>query len=210
VLLMVPVREKYQVPRRPSVAGIGRLIIRRDVLLPSVLAAVSQYANWTVTFGFMAILAEGMGANDVMLSFLVSMHIALVTVTNLGAAGLVNRMGARHLALIAFVLMSGGIGLAALAPSLSVIFAAQFCIAVAQGISYPVLMGMSIRDVADAQRNTAMGLHQSVYAIGMFTGPWLSGLLADAIGIRPMFGVTATACLAIAVFFIRLLPPRQQ
>ncbi len=210
VVLMLPVRKKPQPTRRPSIASIGRLITRRDVLLPSLLAAVSQYANWAATFGFLPILAEGMGATDVMLSLLVSMHIGVVIITNLGAAGLVNRMGARRLALIAFVLLAGGIGLAALAPSLAIIFVAQFLIAVAQGISYPVLMGMSIRDVADAERNTAMGLHQSVYAIGMFAGPWLSGLLADAIGIRPMFGVTAFACLALGVFLIRLLPPKKQ
>ena len=210
VVLMLPVRKKPQPTRRPSIASIGRLITRRDVLLPSLLAAVSQYANWAATFGFLPILAEGMGATDVMLSLLVSMHIGVVIITNLGAAGLVNRMGARRLALIAFVLLAGGIGLAALAPSLAIVFVAQFLIAVAQGISYPVLMGMSIRDVADAQRNTAMGLHQSVYAIGMFAGPWLSGLLADAIGIRPMFGVTAFACLALGVFLIRLLPPKKQ
>jgi predicted MFS family arabinose efflux permease len=210
MLLMATVRERAQPPRRPSIVGIGRLITRRDVLLPSLLAAVSQYVNWAVTFGFMPILAEGMGATDVMLSMLVSMHIAVVTVTHLGAAGLVNRMGARRLALVAFVLMSGGTALAALAPSLAILFAAQVCIAVAQGISYPVLMGMSIRDVADAQRNTAMGLHQSVYAIGMFAGPWLSGLLADAIGVRPMFGMTAFACLTAGVFLIRLLPSRKK
>ena len=66
------------------------------------------------------------------------------------------------------------------------------------------------RDVADAERATAMGLHQSVYSIGMFAGPWLSGLLADAIGIRPMFGVTAFACLAVSVFLIRLLPRQSE
>jgi DHA1 family multidrug resistance protein-like MFS transporter len=44
-----------------------------------------------------------------------------------------------------------------------------------------------------------MGLHQAVYAIGMFGGPWLSGLLADAVGIRPMFGVTAGLCLALGL-----------
>ncbi len=209
VVLMLPVRKKPQPTRRPSIASIGRLITRRDVLLPSLLAAVSQYANWAATFGFLPILAESMGATDIILSLLVSMHIGVVIITNLGAAGLVDRMGARRLALIAFVLLAGGIGLAALAPSLAIIFVAQFLIAVAQGISYPVLMGMSIRDVADAQRNTAMGLHQSVYAIGMFAGPWLSGLLADAIGIRPMFGVTAFACLVVGVFLIRLLPPKR-
>jgi MFS family permease len=60
-------------------------------------------------------------------------------------------------------------------------------------------MGMSIQRVADAERATAMGLHQAVYAIGMFGGPWLSGILADAIGIQPMFGVTAAACLVLGV-----------
>jgi MFS family permease len=35
-----------------------------------------------------------------------------------------------------------------------------------------------------------MGVYQAVYAVGMFTGPWLSGLLADALGIQPMFTIT--------------------
>jgi MFS family permease len=209
ILLLLLVRERPHLPQRPSVAGIGHLITRRDVLLPSLLAAVSQYANWAITFGFMPILAEGLGATDVALSLLVSMHIGTVTITTLTAAAIVDRAGARRLALVAFVLMSAAIGLAALTSSLALVFVAQFSIGVAQGLSYPVLMGMSIRDVADAERNTAMGLHQAVYAIGMFTGPWLSGLLADALGIRPMFGVAAFICLAAGVFLIRLLPRKQ-
>jgi len=208
LLVALSVREKQHPPRRPSVNGIGRLVTRRDVLLPSLLAAVSQYANWAVTFGFLPILAEQLGATDVLLSVLVSMHIGVVTVMTLGAAAIVNRIGARRLALISFLLMSGGISFAAWAPSLTIVFAAQLCMAVAQGFSYPVLMGMSIQEVADAERNTAMGLHQAVYAVGMFTGPWLSGILADALGIRPMFGVTAFGCLAIGLFLIRLLPQK--
>ena len=209
VLVMFSVRERAHRPRRPSVAGIGHLITRPDVLLPSLLAAVSQYANWAVTYGFLPILAERLGATDVTLSALVSMHIGVVTVMTLVAAGLVNRLGARRLVLISFVLTSGGIGLVAVAQSLTLIFVAQFFLGIAQGLGYPVLMGMSIRDVADAERNTAMGLHQSVYAIGMFAGPWLSGILADAMGIRWMFGVTAFACLTVGVLLVRLLPRKQ-
>ena len=208
LLVALSVREKQHPPRRPSVNGIGHLITRRDVLLPSLLAAVSQYTNWAVTFGFLPILAEQLGATDVFLSVLISMHIGVVTVMTLGAAAIVNHIGARRLVLASFLLMSGGIGLAAWAPSLAIIFAAQLCMAVAQGFSYPVLMGMSIQEVADVERNTAMGLHQAVYAVGMFAGPWLSGILADAVGIRPMFGVTAFACLAIGLFLIRLLPKK--
>jgi DHA1 family multidrug resistance protein-like MFS transporter len=75
----------------------------------------------------------------------------------------------------------------------------------AQGISYPVLMGLSIQYVADAERTTAMGLHQAVYAIGMFGGPWLSGWLADAVGIRLTFEVTAFICLALGLLVTRWL-----
>jgi len=50
-----------------------------------------------------------------------------------------------------------------------------------------------------------MGLHQAVYAIGMFGGPALSGVLAEAMGIQPMFGVTAVACLILGWLGSRLL-----
>lgn len=209
-LVMLPAREKVHPPRRPSVVRIGRLTTRRDVLLPSMLAAVSHYATWAVPFGFLPILAEELGATDVTLSALLSLHIGLVTIMTLVAAGLVNRVGARRMVLFSFALMSGGIGLAALAPSLAMLFLAQFCLGVAQGLSYPVMMGMSIQEVADAERATAMGLHQSIYAIGMFAGPWLSGLLAEAIGLRSMFGVTAGVTLVAGIALIRLLPGQKR
>jgi predicted MFS family arabinose efflux permease len=44
-----------------------------------------------------------------------------------------------------------------------------------------------------------MGIHQAVYAIGMFAGPWLSGILADGLGLRPMFWITAAGCLALGL-----------
>ena len=208
-VVMVPARERVHPPKRPSVAGIRQLVTRRDVLLPTLLAAISQYVVWAVTFGFLPILAQQLGATDVTLSLLVSMYIGVVTVMALAAAGLVNRTSARRLVYVSYWLMFGGIGLAALASSLAVLFVAQFLLGLAQGLGYPVCMGLSIRDVDDAQRATAMGLHQAVYAIGMFAGPWLSGILADAMGIRFMFGFTAVASLALGLVLIRLLPRKQ-
>jgi MFS family permease len=206
VVALLPVREKTHAPKRPTVGGVGRLITRRDVLLPSLLAAVAQYATWAVPLGFLPIRAEQLGASKVVQSLLVSLQLALVTVGSLVAAAIVNRIGARRLALICFVGLSAGIGGAALAPSIPILFAAQFFIGLSQGVSNPVLMGLSIRKVIDAERTTAMGLHQSVYAVGMFAGPWLSGILADAIGIPSMFGVTALVCIVFGVLLIRLLP----
>jgi MFS family permease len=209
VFIVLLTREERRPPQRPSMTSIGVLATRSDVLLPSLLAALSQYANWTTTFGFMPILAKQMGATDVTQSMLMSMHIGVVVLGNFLTTVIVRRVGAGRLVYLGFVLLSAGIGGAALALSLPLLFVAQFCIGLAQGISYPVLMGMSIQYVADAERATAMGLHQAVYAVGMFGGPWLSGLLADAMGIRPMFGVTAFVCLALALLVTRWLTEKQ-
>ncbi|MFB0537681.1 MAG: MFS transporter [Anaerolineae bacterium] len=208
ILIVLPAREGRRPPQQPSVGAIGSLITRRDVLLPSLLNAVNQYANWAATFSFLPILARQLGATDVTQSALVSMSIGVVTLGNLVATALGTRIGARRLVYLSFVLLSTGIGGAALAPSLPLLFASQFCIGLGQGIGYPMLMGMSIQQVADAERATAMGLHQAVYAVGMFGGPWLSGLLADAIGIRPTFGVTASVCLALGLLVARRLTER--
>ena len=207
MLVVLPTRENRRSPRRPSIGGVGRLVSRRDVLFPALLAAVSQYANWTATFSFTPILARQLGGTDVTQSMLVSMHIGVVTLGNLAATALVGRIGARRLVFLSFVLLGAGLGGAALAPSLPLLFVSQFCMGLSQGVGYPVLMGMSIQHVADGERTTAMGLHQAVYAIGMFSGPWLSGILADGVGIQPMFGVTAFACLVVGLTATRWLIP---
>lgn len=205
LLVFLPTKELTRPPKAPSLGGLFHLATRRDVFLPSLLSLVSQYANWGATFGFVPILAQQLGASGVMQSLLMSMNIAVLTVGNLFTTAIARRFGARRLVYASFLLLGMGLGGASLAPSLPWIFGAQFCMGLAQGIGYPVLMGLSIQDVSEHERTTAMGLHQAIYAIGMFAGPALSGVLAGAIGIQPMFAVTAAVCLLLGLLGARLL-----
>lgn len=205
IVFTLPAADRRRAVQRPSMRAMGKLFIRRDVLLPAALQAVGQYANWTATFGFLPVLARQLGAGDVTLSLLVSMNIGVVLLGNLAATSIVRKVEPRRLVYVSFALMSLGIAAAALANSMALIFVAQFCIGLGQGLGYPLLMGLSIRRVADRERTAAMGLHQAVYALGMFGGPWLSGLLADAVGIRSTFGVTALACLVVGLLGTRWL-----
>jgi MFS family permease len=204
-LVLLPTREVRRPPQTPSIKGILAVSGRRDVLLPSLLSMVGQYANWGATFGFVPIMARQLGATDISNSLLMSMNLTVVTAGNLLATAIVRRIGTRRLVYTSYGFMAAGLLGLALSPSLPWIFACQFSLGVAQGLNYPVLMGLSIRDVGEAERTTAMGFHQAVYAIGMFAGPALSGVLAEAMGMRPMFGVTAFACLALGLLGTRLL-----
>jgi MFS family permease len=209
ILIVLPGREPVRPPRRASLQSIARLVSRRDVLLPTLLSMVGQYVNWATTFGFIPILARELGATDVMQSVLVSMNVLVLTIGSFLATTVVRRTGSRALVYVSFVaLFLGALG-AALAPTLAWVFPVQFLIGFAQGVGYPVLMGLSIRDVSDEERATAMGFHQSVYAIGMFGGPALSGVLANTLGMRPMFGVTAGVCLVLGIIGTRFLASKQ-
>jgi MFS family permease len=210
ILVVLFSREQTRPPHRPSFGSLGRLAARRDVMLPSILAIISHYAAFATTFGFLPILAKQMGATDVMQSMLVTLNVALTMVSSLLVTSLAQRVGHRTLIYVSFVVTAIGIGLAAVAHSMELVFVAQAFLGLGFGIGYPVMMGMSIQRVEERQRTTAMGLFQSLYSIGMFAGPWVSGMLADAIGIRPMLGVTAAACLVPGVLVTGLLDGRAQ
>jgi MFS family permease len=203
--LMLAFPEARRPYRRPSPTAIGILITRRDVLMPSLLGAVVQFAHWGSTFSFLPILAKQLGASDVALSALVSLNIVLYTVGNLVATALVSRLGSRRIVYLSFLTLAIGVAGAALAPALFWLFILQGLIGLAVGVCYPVLMGMSIEQVVDAERTTAMGLHQSVYAIGMFGGPWLSGVMAEAFGLRLMFTIIGLAALLLGWLGTRFL-----
>jgi MFS family permease len=199
VLAVLGTHESRRPPQRPSLSSLGSLATRGDVLLPSLLSLITHYVIFATTFGFLPILAKQLGASDVVQSTMVSMNLALGALSSVLVTAIVHRVGARRLVYLSFVLSAMGIGLAAVATSLTLVFVAQVCLGLGFGISYPVLMGWSIQRVEERQRTTAMGLFQSVYSIGMFAGVWVSGLLARAMGIQPMLGVTAFVCLTLGL-----------
>lgn len=198
-VFVLPVPLNSQPAGAPKLRPLRRLFLRRNVLLPSLLAAVNQYVVFGVSLGFMPVLAKQLGAGDVTIGLLASVNLLLFLLGNLSATSSGSRLGSESMLLGTYVLFALAIAAAALAKNIPLLFLIQGLLGIAHGIGYPVLMGLSIRDVPVNQRTAAMGLHQSVYAAGIFIGPWASGVLADAIGIRPMFAVNAVLCLALGL-----------
>ncbi len=199
LLVWLPGVETRLPPLRPSLASTRRLVLRKDVLGPALLNAVQLYAVFAAIFGFTPILAARFGATTFQIGLLTTTNIAVNVAGNLLASLLVRRTGEVPLVYASFILLAAGIAATAAAPGLAWLFFAQVLMGLGGGIGYPLLLGLSIAQVKEGERNTAMGLHQAVYGIGMFAGPWLSGLLAVPLGIQSMFAVTAGVVLGIGI-----------
>jgi MFS family permease len=209
-LLVLPISEPRRESKTPSIGAISNLLLRRDVLVPTLLSTVAQFALWTTSFGFLTLVAKNLGATNVLQSAVVTVHLIFVVIGNVVASRLTRRFGAPRLVLVSFVLLFIGMIVAAIAPTLPILFIAPVFIGAALGIGYPVTMGMSIEHVDNAERTIAMGLHQAIYAIGMFVGPALSGVVAEVIGLQPMFGVIGVACFVLGILGTRMLDTKSQ
>ncbi len=205
VFSLLPLREERRPSQAPSVGGIRLLLRRHDLMLPSALGAVEQYVNWAISFGFMAVLVKALDGNGMAQSAVVTVHITMTALGNLLATCTAQRLGSKRLIYFSFLALAVGTAWAALSTSLAMLFVAPVFLGLGIGIGYPVLMGRSIQNIPDAERTTAMGLHQSIYAIGMFVGPAVSGAIADVVGIQPMFAATACACLALGMIGTRFI-----
>jgi predicted MFS family arabinose efflux permease len=196
-ILVLPVPVNSSPAGTPRLRPLMRLFLRRTVVLPSILAAINQYVVFGLSLGFMPVLARELGAGDIALGYLAMVNLTFFLLGNLTATSSGSRSKSQLLVLGSYGLFALASATAALAKSIPLLFVSQGCMGMAHGVGYPVLMGLTIRDVPAQSRSSAMGLHQSVYAAGIFIGPWASGVLAEALGIRPMFGLTAALVLVL-------------
>jgi predicted MFS family arabinose efflux permease len=116
ILVYLPVKEPPLEKKSPSLQGLGQLVRRRDVLLPSLLNTLAQYTSWATAFGFVPILAKQFGAGNIAQSLLVSMNLAVGIVGNLITTTFVKRIGARRLVTTGFLTTVLGIALLWLVP----------------------------------------------------------------------------------------------
>jgi len=77
-----------------------------------------------------------------------------------------------------------------------------------KGISFPLLMGLSIKKISENARGTAMGFFQAVYSFGMFFGPFIVGIIKETFELGAAFiliGFICFICSVISYFSLKKL-----
>ena len=180
------------------------------VVIASVLGCLGQYANYSTTFSFVPVYAAEIGASKAALGWLSTFVFIPQTLFSLVSARLSERLSER--AAIGWGLVI--LGVVTLATpfirNVPLLIASRLLYGVGTGTMFPVLMGLSIKQIEREQRASAMGVFQAAYALGMFAGPALSGVVADNLGMTGMFFSVGALCLITAVIAQLLIPSESQ
>lgn len=190
LLLSLGIAERESTYRRmvPLQDFLG-VVGNANLQVVSLLAVVSQLIVYSTVFGFAPIHAKSIGASSMQIGVLSTVSILpMVIVPILSGTVLVRRFGETGALTLGFGLAAISASAIPFSQSVAALTGALFLGGVARGIVFPLLMGMSIRGVAEDRRATAMGYFQAVYGLGMFVGPVVVGAIGDRFSLRWGFG----------------------
>lgn len=177
-------------------------------LIPSALLAIITQA---VIFGkvhtFAPIAAKAMDVSELAISMVPAVSSMGIFLMSLIAAVFLSRkLEARLSIIIGFVIHGLACLLIVISGNIWMLYLSQLVSGVGQGLTFPRLMGISITHVPKEKQATAMGFFQAIYAIGMFLGPWIMGIIGDNFFLDTSFilvGVMAFFGALLAVFILK-------
>jgi MFS family permease len=175
--------------QRMSIRRFTHVLSIRTLLVASGIAALAQFVMWSLNIGFVPIFAHSLGASKADLGTLTTITFLSYGISSLIAPRLSNRFGTLNTIVAGSLFTTITIVILPSVATVPALIALQAVNGVARGTVFPLLMGISIQNVSEHERASAMGIFQSIYALGMFAGPATAGLIADAIGLAGLFFV---------------------
>ncbi len=170
---------------------------QENLLFVSALAILVQLITFATVYGFTPIAAERIGAGDFELGLLTTLSTApMILASALSGAFFAKRYGERRTLMVGFTLLGLSCMVIPFIRVMPLMYVSQFIAGFARGVVFPLLMGMSIKFVADEQRATAMGFFQAIYGIGMSIGPIFVGVISDVMSLSWGFWLVGLAGLA--------------
>lgn len=170
---------------------------KKEVIIISILGALSQLITYGTTFGFTPVVAFNLGATYYQLGIM-SMLFVLpqILVSALAGSLLIDKLGERNTLLTGFAINTVLSIVIPLVPWLWALYVVQVLNGIGMALTFPLLTGLVIQNVPGQLRNAVMGFFQAVFGLGMIVGPILLGTVGDKYGLVAGF---------LAVGFIGLL-----
>jgi predicted MFS family arabinose efflux permease len=187
--LSLKVDEKKDIDHQAiTLKEIIKVAKNRSLLTVSFLAILMMMISHSTTFGFIPVAAKNLGATSFHLGLLTTITtIPGILSSYLSGSYFSQRLGEKNTVTFGFSLLALSCLLVPLIDHLYLLYFNQMLNGFAQGMIFPVLMGLSIKNVEANKRGTAMGFFQAIYGLGMFTGPIFVGTISDFAGLKMGF-----------------------
>lgn len=146
-------------------------------------------------------LEHTFGITDVTFGFLLSSYNWTYAAMQLPSGSLLDRVGVRRVMLAAILLWALASGLAAIAPSIVILFAARFLLGVGEAPTFPANAKAIGLWFPDHKRGTPTATFDAAAKLSIGLGTPILGLILLRYGLRANFATTAALSLLYAALF---------
>ncbi|ACL70256.1 MFS transporter [Halothermothrix orenii] len=150
-----------------------------ELIKVSILAILFQIIIFATVFGFVPVAAKKIGATSLQLGMLTTLSTLPAIFSSALSGTLAERYGEKKTIMFGFLVIAFSCITVPYISSVLLLFIIQIIGGFARGFVFSLLMGLSIKNIEEDKRATAMGFYQAVYGIGMFLGPIIVGFLSD-------------------------------
>lgn len=192
LLLSFGIKENRDLKRTPlKISDIGTVLTDRNLILVSLLAVLSQFISFATIYGFTPVVAKQIGATDIELGLLTTIAtIPVIFASVMSGTVFTKYLGERNTVFYGFIITVVATVLTPYATNIWMFYVLIFFSGMGRGLTFPLLMGLCIRNFQSSKRATAMGFFQAVYGLGMFIGPLFTGIFSDSFGMLAGFWAT--------------------
>ncbi|WP_236692815.1 MFS transporter [Aneurinibacillus tyrosinisolvens] len=179
-LLSFLIREINQKTSRIPIKSKDLIMVMKEptLLKVSLLSIIGHSTLFITMYGFTPLQALKIGASEEDISLLVfSFMIPHVVATLMAGRFFAIRFGQWATLAMGFFGSSVFTFLIPFTHTMLELCMTQIVNGFAQGICFPLLLGMTVQDIKNEKRATAMGFYQAVYSLGIFLGPFFAGYL---------------------------------
>ena len=189
LLLSLAVRENVPVVKAPlRLAQVPGIMRNFHLLVAAALASLVQLIVYGSLFGFVPVAAKNLGASNFELGLLTTLSAgASIAASMLSGGWFMQRLGLRRSVCCGFALLALTTAVIPWLETMVQLHISQILGGFGRGLVFPLLMSFSVASVDPAVKATAMGVFQSLYALGMFAGPVFVGAVADGISLAAGF-----------------------
>lgn len=169
-------------------------------------AALLQLDGTLITVALPSV-AHGLGVSNGSTAVVLSAYFIAYALALLPAGSLVDRFGARRLALAGLGLFALGAAAGAVAPSIGLLVVSRVVQGVGAGLVSPAALAGAVSGFPAARRGAALGIWGASAGISNLIGPVLGGLLTVGLGWRADWWALVPLALLAAAAILRQVPP---
>jgi MFS family permease len=173
-----------------------------DLYVMALMMAVAFFVVFATVYNVTQLYASSqLGISKTTQGFLLMTFITLFVGVVLASPYLDRRLGSTGVITAGMAFLGGGVLLTPIA-NLHVLFICEALIGIGLGLTFGLLMALSVEGVPTGQRFYAMGIFQSIYAVGMLLGPLSAGYTTQALGFPVTFFSIGSIVLLSGLWFL--------